>query len=170
MWKAFWVNAGSKAAKTLRRPRLAKLISRSVQPLFEFQCARWPAQITYLKKIDILQRKMISSAFGIRRNPAESVEQHNRRCSRVAAPYIDCPWSHVWCKRMKTWSDHMARHPELWPARLSAFHNSQWLQMRRILCGSQSVFAGPTQTRAIRCKVERRWHDGLRFSEEFLKL
>ena len=168
MWKAFWGNAGSKAAKTLGRQRLAVLISRSVQPLFEFQCARWPAQITYLNRLDILQRKMISSAFGLRRSPAENVEQFNRRCSRVAVPYIHCHWSHVWCKRMQTWSDHMARHPDLWPARISGFQNSQWLQLRRMFCGSQSVLAGPTQTRAERRKVERRWHDGLQFSKQFL--
>ena len=169
MWKSFWGNAGSKGAKTLGRQRLAKLISRSVQPPFEFQCARWPAQITYLQKLDVLQRRMISIAFGLRRSPAENVEQYNRRCSRVAAPFIDCLWSHVWCKRMKTWSDHMARHTDLWPARVSSFQDSQWLQMRRRMFGSQSLFAGPTQTRSERRKVERRWHDGLQFAQEFLR-
>ena len=158
----------SKAAKTLGRQRLAMLISRSVQPLFEFQCARWPAQLTYLNSIDVLQRKMVSSAFGLRKSPGESMEQYKRRSCRVVAPYIDSPWSHVWCRRQKTWSDHMARHSDLWPARICSCQNFQWLQMRRMLCGSQLSFAGPTQTRAQRGKVERRWHDGLEFSKRFL--
>jgi len=169
MWKAFWGNAGSKAAKTLGRQRLATLIVRSVQPLFEFQCARWPAQITYLNKLDTLQRKMIASAFGLRKSPAETMEQHNRRSCRIAAPYIATPWSHVWCKRMKTWSDHMARHPTLWPARISSLQDAEWLQVRRILCGSQSMFAGPTRTRAERGKVERRWQEGLDIGQSFLR-
>ena len=105
MWKAFWGNAGSRGARTLGRSRLAMLIVRSVQPLFEFQCARWPVQITYLNKLDTLQRKMVSIAFGLRRTAAQSMEQYNRNCCRVAAPYIRQPWSHVWCKRMKTWAE-----------------------------------------------------------------
>ena len=169
MWKAFWGNAGSKAAKTLGRQRLATLIVRSVQPLFEFQCARWPAQITYLNKLDTLQRKMIASAFGLCKSPAETMEQHNRRSCRISAPYIKTPWSHIWCRRMMTWRDHMARHPTLWPARISAVQDSEWLQVRRILCGSQSRFVGPTRTRATRGKVERRWQEGLEFGQAFLQ-
>ena len=169
MWKAYWGNSGSRAAKTLGRQRLATLIVRSVQPLFEFQCARWPAQITYLNKLDTIQRKMVSMAFGLRKTPAETMEQYNRKCCRIAAPYISQPWSHVWCKRMQTWSEYMSRHPHIWPARISKVNDADWLVVRRILCGSRSIHSGPTRTRAMRGKVERRWHDGLRYAHEFLE-
>jgi len=43
-------------------------------------------------------------------------------------------------------------------------NRSNKTQMRRIMCGSQSLFAGATQTRAQRRKIERRWHDGLQFA------
>ena len=168
MWKAFWGNAGSKGARTLGRQRKASLVGRAVRPLFEFVCARWPAQITYLKAIDVIQRKMISSSFGLWRMSGESQRQYNSRCGRIAEPYIDQPWSHVRCKRMETWEDHVARHAELWPARICAFHDAHRLEQRRLASGSQSVFAGSTQTRASRAKVERRWHDGLAFGREFM--
>ena len=36
------------------------MIDRAVKPLFEFQCARWPPQVTYASKLDALQKKMLS--------------------------------------------------------------------------------------------------------------
>ena len=62
----------------------------------------------------------------------------------------------------------MTRHTDLWPARISAFHDSHWLQMRRVECGSRSILAGPTCIGAMRAKVERRWHDGLQFANTFI--
>ena len=113
-----------------------------------------------------IQRKMIVSSFGVRRRPGESAQQFNLHCGQIAAPHVEVPWSHVWCKRMQSWHEHMARHADLWPFRISAVQDAQWLQMRRLACGSQSLFAG--QTRAVRAKVERRWHDGLEFSRSYL--
>ena len=158
----------SKEARTLGKKRKASLILRSVRPLFEFQCARWPAQISYMKDLDALQRKMTASAFGIRRLPGDTMQGFNQRCSRLVAPYIGTKWSHIWCHRINTWQDHMRRHPDLWPARISAFQDAHWLQMRRLECGSASILAGHTRTRARRAKVERRWHDGLAFAREYL--
>ena len=89
IWKAFLGNAGSRGKRTLGQRRKALLISRSVQPLFEFQCARWPAQITYLMAIDVVQRKMIALSFGLRRRPGDTAHTHNMRCARVAAGCID---------------------------------------------------------------------------------
>jgi len=168
MWKAFWGNAGSRRARTLGQRRKVLLIARAVRPLFEFVCARWPAQITYLDQIDVIQRKMVSLAFGLRRTPAESMKKYNARCGRAAAPFIDLSWSQVWCTRMQSWQSHMERHAELWPARISAYQDARWLQTRRLLSGSPSLFAGLTGTRARAGKVQRRWQEGLAFSQDFL--
>ena len=84
-------------------------------------------------------RKMISSAFGLCKNPTENMKKYNRRCCRAAGPYIDKSWSSVWCNRMQTWYEHMGRHPLLWPAKTSGIQDAEWLKMRWLACGSRSI-------------------------------
>ena len=145
------------------------LIDRAVRRHFEFQCGAWPAQKIHRNKLDALQRKMHAIATGIKRLPAETMHQFNARRSRAIATQITRRWSLVWYIQCDRWAKHLARHSEIWPSRLLAFHDCAWLREQSLAAGSQSVLAGRTLTRAHRAPVQRRWEEGLLFARGMLQ-
>ena len=102
MWASFWGKHGSKRAELFHITKRSQLLDRSVRPLFEIHCARWPAQTTYGHKLDALQKKMIGIMLGRQRQPGETQRMFASRVSLEVQPHIGKSWSKVWWLCMKT--------------------------------------------------------------------
>ena len=69
----------------------------------------------------------------------------------------------------QSWDAHLRRprNAMSWPAKLLKVQDSLWLQARRIISNSVSIFAGATGTRANAGRVAKRWEDGVRDARAF---
>ena len=175
MWKAFWANPGSNAARHLSRASNLALMSRAVLPQLNFRCSRWPPQKQVRLEVDQLQQKMTASLVRLPRLIGEDAEAYVRRRGREARRINteQGMWSNHWFSRCLRWDAHLARPRNFnsWPAQLRDYRGKQWLMDRRASFvssdSSSSILAGRTGTRAARGKVHTRWHDGVDLARSF---
>ena len=86
-WKAFWANVGSSCLKPFALKLRLKRLDTFVFPVISYRMARWPYQITAAKRLDALQRKMISILLNLKTNPEDTPEIFSRRRGRIAAKH-----------------------------------------------------------------------------------
>ena len=151
-----------------------KCIERAVRPMMSYRCSIWPPQKQVASELDAMQRKMISIACPIRRDPGEDSEQHARRKGRYASKLVKeaGTWSDYWFRRALAWDEHVHRNRSgcKWNHSLLAFHDIAWLQDQRSVFAAVSstrinpwtLFAGRTGTRAAPGKVQPRWQEAVR--------
>jgi len=177
MWKAFWANPGADAAKQVGIPRKLQLLARAVQPQLSFRCSRWPPQRQIATEVDTLQQKMTASMLKLPRLEGEDPASYVRRRGRVARGHCRKQglWAAHWFARAIAWDDHLtrARNGQTWSGRLRDFRGKEWLKQQRALyvprgfsdASAASLRAGRTGTRAVRGKVQTRWHDGIDYAK-----
>lgn len=165
MWRAFYRCCASKAAKKLPWPKKQALLRKAVRPVLDFYNTRWALTAQLLSEVDRAQRRMVAILLGTRKEPGETPEGFVRRRGRQAGQVAarDGLWSERCAKRVIAWHDHLQRerNHHAWPAQLLKWHGEEWLQQRRAMQNSASVFAGRTATRLSAGKVQCRWHDGV---------
>ena len=173
MWRGFWANPGSKAARHLTMPQRLRLLDRAVLPQMDFRSSRWPPQRRIADEVDILQRRMVATIMRVPPRPGEEPACYFRRRGRAAA--AECKkqgvWSRRWFWRVLDWQDHLdrPRNGQSWAAKLSRYRDREWFIQRRasLLSSGSSAgacLAGRTDTRACRGMVQTRWHDGVEFA------
>ena len=171
-WKKFWANLGSVSARCLPIVSRLRLIDRGVAPLLGFLCSRLLPQRRILAEVDSLQRKMIACSERLPRRALEDVGEYCRRRGREAGSLARRAglWSHLWCKRVVDWSNHMLRerNSSSWASRLLAYKGCTWLQQCRSSMNSASAHSGRTGTRMLPGRVHCRWHDGVDAAEDIL--
>ena len=170
MWKAFWGNPGSNAAKDLPRHSRLALLTRATFPQLSFRCSRWPPQSQIASEVDQVQQKMVASLMRLPPLRGEEAPDYVRRRGRLARKVCaDCGiWSHHWFTRSIRWDEHLSRpaNAHSWASQLREYRGKQWLMDRRASFATAfrsnvSVHAGRTGTRAFRGIVHTRWHDGV---------
>lgn len=172
----FWANPGSKDARLLSTEHRMTLLSRSVMPLFEYRCSRWPPQRQVAEELDRVQRKIVSVILQLPREPGEDADRYVRRRGRIAARHCRKHglWSTRWFNRAVKWDQHLARahNPNIWATKLRSFRDREWFIIRRSMfapsiaspSSQASCIAGRTETRAYRGCVHCRWHDGIQYA------
>ncbi len=135
MWASFLGNIGSKRARELPVQQKLKLVTRAVQPQFEWKCSRWPYQKTIAIELENLQCQMIARCVKFERLPTETLDQYDRRRKRESRNIV-CKhgsWAIRWAERVVNWHNHVLRAeargfilPQLW-----RWHDRQWLMQQR---------------------------------------
>ena len=178
MWGAFFRNFGGSTVRRAPATSKVKCIERAVRPMMSYRCSIWPPQKQVSTELDAVQRKMISIACPIRRDPGEDSEQHARRKGRYASTLAKEAglWSGHWFKRALAWDLHVHRNHSgcKWNHCLLAFHDASWLQEQRsVFAATVSTrlnpwtrFAGRTGTRAAPGKVQPRWQEAIQKCRE----
>ena len=178
MWRAFFKNFGRQRARGVSDQQKLGVIQRAIRSQLSFRCSVWPPQRSISQEMDALQRKMVSIACRLPRHSGESPEAYALRRGRHARKLIGTggTWSRYWFARAVAWSEHISRGrgPCKWNRDLLEFHNSEWLQGRRIPFAtvvstrirSWSAFAGRTATRAAAGKVQPRWEESVRWAKD----
>ena len=139
-----------------------RFLNSSVSAIPAARWARWPYQETYKAKLDSTQRLMISTLMKWKPASDESFDDFSMRrrimANRIARKYGK--WSTCWAKSLQTWSEHVHRgnDPGAWSVHLLNYHDSEWLDVQRLLFSD--LGESRTNTRSGRFKVHRRWHEG----------
>ena len=174
MWRAFWANVSSSAAKGLPTVTKLALLQRAVVPLLDFRCSRWPPQQQIAAEVDRLQRKMAAVSIRLPRIPGEPVEAYVRRRGRMVAAHCRQAglWSHRWFHRTVAWRDHLERprNARSWASKTLHYMDHDWFCRRRALFGRAACTAGRTGTRTFPGCVHTRWHDGVQYAQEILQI
>jgi hypothetical protein len=169
MWRAFFANCACQNARALPAESRLRLIDRAVLPVLDYRSTRWPASRQRGAEMDRMQRKMAVIAMRVPMMIGEPVADFCRRRARLAG--VHCRqvglWSIRHATRVLAWRDHLERpaNAAAWPAALLHHRGRRWLEQRRLACGSTSVIAGRTGTRAAPDHVHTRWHDGLEYAK-----
>lgn len=113
---------------------------------------------------------VVAQAMAIPRFPGEEVAQFFRRRAHVAG---------FEARRMGMWSDRdivlvcrfhdqiLAEAPPVsWPAHLLGWLGNEWVRERRVVCGSDSVFAGRIGSRLPGGHVAPRWGESVRLVQD----
>eukprot|EP00969_Alexandrium_andersonii_P003755 162877-Alexandrium_andersonii.AAC.1 len=69
MWRAFWGAAGSQITRDAPFHAKLRSLHRSVLPVFDFKCSRWPPQRTVSEEVDRLQRRLVAILQRLRPQP-----------------------------------------------------------------------------------------------------
>ena len=81
---SFWANAGSAEASKLALHLRVKLLVRTVVPVLDFRCSKWPPQATVAEELDAVQRKMLATILRLRPLPHETFKQFRQRRGKAA--------------------------------------------------------------------------------------
>ena len=162
------------------------MLCRALEFVLAYAAQVWPPQHGLAMKIDSLQRHFVGSALGVVRLPCEEFGTFCKRRSRAASRIIEAQnawWTKRWYQRAITWDDHC--RPDLqrqegalnlqveealivtrfaWPGQLLDWKGEDFLQSKRTFFSRNSCFVSlcwATQTRVVRGKVQRRWHEGV---------
>ena len=174
MWRSFWANPGSTAARDLSVEARINLLSRAVGPVFQYRCSRWPPQKTLSLEVDTVQHKMAASILRVQQMPTEDPGEYCRRRNRNASALCRRMglWSATWFKRAVAWDGHLRRMRNIssWGAALVMYRGKKWLQERRVsflghASRGGSSLASKTGTRSIQGPPCIRWHDGIDFAK-----
>ena len=142
------VNFEGRTIRKAPKSSKGKCIERAVTPMMSYRCSIWHPQKQVASELDAMQRKMISIACPIRRDPGEDSEQHARRKGRYASKLVKeaGTWSGYWFRRALAWDEHVHRNRSgcNWNHYLLAFHDMAWIQDQRF------VFARVSSTRINR--------------------
>ena len=170
MWRAFWANCAMHRLRDVPLRQRLRMLDRSVLPVFDYRCSRWPPAATLEGRIDTCQRRMVSLLMRVPRQAGEEAPAFFRRRAREAKDLCRQRrwWSHRHCTRVLSWREHLERprNRRSWAAQLLHWQGERWLQNRRTQLNSYSVHAGRTDTRLAARRPRQRWHDGARFALE----
>lgn len=77
-------------------------------------------------------------------------------------------WSKQWATSIGSWAQHVyrAHDPLTWSKYVSSWHDSQWLDLQRILFSSRGY--SRTKTRCCPGAPAKRWHDGVKSARQAL--
>ena len=111
-WGAFWSNCRCRGWKKLGIKRQMALLARSVEPFIRWYLRIVPATSYKMRKLDALQRRMVSIIIQVFRYPQETWKSFCSRRSRAAASFIKQHshwWSHGWAVGNLKWLQHLER-------------------------------------------------------------
>ena len=172
MWRAFWANCSMHRLREVPLQQRLKLLDRSVLPVFDYRCSRWPPAATLEGRIDTCQRRMVGLLMRVPRHAGEEAPDYFRRRAREAKDLCRQRrwWSHRHCFRVLDWRAHLERprNSRSWAAQLLHWQGERWLQGRRAQLNSYSLHAGRTDTRLAARRPRQRWHDGARYALEHM--
>ena len=111
-WGAFWSNCRCRGWKKLGVKRQMALLARSVEPFIRWYLRIVPATSYKMKKLDALQRRMVSIILQVFRYPQETWKSFCSRRSWAATSFIKQHsqwWSHGWVVGNLKWLQHLER-------------------------------------------------------------
>ena len=150
------VNHGLQHASEIAKQRF---LSGSVLAIAKARLARWPYMSSTAGSLNTLQRKMISTLYGIRPRPEEPYEYFciRRRAEASTIARRHGLWNREWARSITSWHQHVLREhdAETWSKPLLAWRGPEWLNLQRWLFGDSR-----TRSRVSRGKPSRRWLDG----------
>ena len=170
LWAAWFRSGGSSEATGVPFRARAAAAGRFCLPGLRFRAVRWPLNAGVLGGIDRLQRSILGTAFRFPRRSHETDREYFRRRGRAIRDEqnIVGSWARQIVAAQCAWRAHLqrARCQHSWALHMFHWHDSRWLQQRRIDRGSYSHLAGRTDTRAQGGYVPHRWQDGLSWAVE----
>ena len=93
MWGSFFANVRVKHWHKLGIRRRLLLIDRAIEPVLKFHAAAWAPQRQVALEVDRMQRRMVSSALALHRDPDEDISLFKRRVGKGCAKCISTKWS-----------------------------------------------------------------------------
>lgn len=172
MWRSFFANSVSAAARGLPLNSKLKLLDSATAGILRARYARWPPQMQLAREINSVQRRMIASIMRTQRKPSDIAQTFSTRRFKEAALVMNNRghWSRQWCQAALNFDDHILRNHigSPWTHPLRTFRDSQWLQSQRLIQQASSVLSGATGTRVARGHVFQRWENGTRFARDAL--
>ena len=170
MWAAFYANLSPEKFQGTIDAKM-KLLETAVLGIFTFQCPRWPYTPALAKRIDQFQTYMTGRLLRLPSFPYESSSDYFGRLHRAAGRLCNKhgKWSDLWIKRLRSWRDHVGRHPETWSHAILQYRNDAWLTDRRFSFSNSEhgLTAGRTGTRSVRQRVHQRWESGFNLSPNY---
>ena len=170
-WRAYYANVKKARSSGAGSDLSMQLLNRAVLPLVDFRNTRWPIGKFIVRYVDANHRKMVAGVLRTPQLPGEPIEVYVRRRGRVAAAWCreHGQWSRRWMDRVCDWHTHLQqpRNADCWAAQLLRLRDGQWLQGRRLLAGSPSLWAGRTGTRAEAGHVCVRWEQGVHHARDW---
>ena len=141
------------------------------KPHLTHHCSWWPYNITLGRRLDKLQRSLISCVLRLPKYEFEIMEvymlRRGRECAKVAQQRG--LWSKHCTTRVTAWSDRLARyHGFSWAGRLYAYMDHEWFVERRVALRSPSSSGGKTGTRVSSGAPVTRFHDGVHAAAVYL--
>jgi hypothetical protein len=111
MWRASWRNSGTTDVNESCVAHRLKLMCRTVVAIFDHRNTRCPPQVTFMREVNRVQRKMVQIFLKAKRNPGESIDSFCRRRAREAGAVCRGQglWAERWQNRCKAWSEHCSR-------------------------------------------------------------
>ena len=190
MWAAFYCNVRCRGWAKLGLKRRLTLLSRSVQPVFQWGVSCWGPTPHFVDDLNSLQRNMVAKALNIIPTPFETPATFNKRRFKTASHYIENHlkwWGQMWMRSTIAWHEHVQRDVReqtefyttlsqdrclsklSWVAPLSVYHAAEWLDDRRTIetrrCSAGfPAFSSRTQTRVVRGHISMRWHDRVSYA------
>ena len=180
LWKSFYANIRVKHWRKLGVCRRLQLIDRAVKPHLLFHSAAWPPQRQVASEVDRLQRKMVATALGLYREPAEDIAAFKRRVGRECSRAIATKWSELWYSSAISWHDHLLRDwdkqrkhfddgvpAELlstnfaWSPALITTWGTEWVDAHRVYSNSGFKRVSRLFRRSCSGHVNMRWAEGI---------
>ena len=138
-WKAFFTTCGNSLLAKLPIKTRLQSMQRTVTPVIEFRCSRWPFTLTLARRLDAVQRKMIAIILNVHMLSTETPESFVKCCGRLAASHQRQigSWSRRWAKRVCDWNDHIRRdrNAACWSHMLLTVRSPDELAQRRQVHG-----------------------------------
>ena len=165
-WRAFWANEGAQCLKPFSLELRLKRLQTFVFPVIAYRMTRWPYQLTAAKRLDALQRRMISIVLNVRMQAEETPDVFTRRRGRLAARYQlrMGSWSGLWAQAVVSWDAHLKRPTNCtsWASKVLHIRSPAELAERR-------ADTGRPQCRALAGWVCTRWHESVHRAASELK-
>ena len=167
MWAAFWSNCVGPCARGLGVLHRSKMLDRSVRPVLHFRNTRWPFIKTIEDSQNRVQRQMLAHFVKVEPLEGEDFSSYHRRRMRLIGNLARQRglWGKQHAERVVAWADHLDRprnHASL-AAELYKWHDSAWLQQRRIASGIMRP-----GTRAKAGYLPKRWDEAVPDARDYI--
>ena len=167
--RAFWRGVGSSWARRASESQRIHRMDKTVWALLVFHVSRWSMSPALMDQLDRFQRKLVAIVLRLPRRQNEDIHAYITHRGRHAAEGARRAglWGLRCSARVLSWDEHLLRQRNAWAwaAMLRKWHDSSWLEQRRLAFGTGSVTAGRTGTRARAAGVCARWESGLQLAK-----
>ena len=170
-WKRYFLGAGSKGAAKLSMKVKLQDIDVVCWPSFAYRCTWWSVAKTSLAAVRSVQNAVVASCLRLPRQIGEDDAAFARRRNKEAAKWIGpqrC-WARRVAANILSWDEHIRRASKTsWATILVRYRDSRWLQARRLLQKSASIFSGRLASRAAPSRPHTRWEEGVEHAKSLL--
>ena len=169
VWASFWKSYGE-ALKRGSDKAQRHFMRSSLQSIASFRWSRWPFQKVYAKKLDSLQRHLISCMRPTAPLTNEDASSYFRRRSLASGRVAESwgKWSLHWARDVMKWDAHITRANDKnnWAKPIRDWHAEGWLQAQRFEHSFGGTW-GRTRTRSLPGHPATRWSEGVRAARAY---